>query len=363
MEILKNLHHITTLHQQNEKKMKFKNANGTLEIEINQPIEFGWTNSLLRGQTDAALNKGVKSVNLYLSTPGGSVYEAVEIVNQLKRFETVEIICGALVASAGTYIMAHFPTKAYSNSQFMIHKPSTKVSGNEDAVKADLKALENLTNDFRKVYAERFGKTEDEINELWKNDCWLNAQEAQELGLVNDIIDGQPSVDEDIIAMMTACGCPVIPTIENQKSKKEQKMDRDKLIASLGLSADATDEQIEAKIEALKKNAESNQTEAKKKAEKLVNRAIKDKRITTESADAYIKLATENYEQTKTALESLPTIEAGSTHIDKGGNPATDRSNWTLEDYLEKDPQAYDNLIANEPEKAKALNAQYAEKR
>ncbi len=349
-------------------KFKTKIANGTLEIEINQPIEFGWTNSLLRNKTDEALNKGVKSVNVYMNTPGGSVYEAVEIVNQLKRFENVEIICGALVASAGTYIMAHFPTKAYSNSQFMIHKPSTRVRGNEDDVKADLKALENLTNDFRKVYAERFGKTEDEINELWKNDYWLNAQEAQELGLVNDIIDGQSSIDEDIIAMMTACGCPIIPKSQSdsqkqKQSKTENKMDRDKLIASLGLSADATDEQIEAKIEALKKNAENSQTEAKKKAETLVNKAIKDKRITTESADAYIKLATENYEQTKTALESLPTIEAGSKHIDRSGKTAEDRSNWTLEDYLENDPQAYDDLIANEPEKAKALNAKYAEKR
>ncbi len=343
--------------------MKFKNANGILEIEISQTIEFGWTNSLLRSKTDEALNKGVKSVKVYMNTPGGSVYEAVEIVNQLKRFENVEIICGALVASAGTYIMAHFITKAYSNSQFMIHKPSTSVRGNEDDVKADLKALENLTNDFRKVYAERFGKTEDEINELWKNDYWLNAQEAQELGLVNDIIDGQSTINEDVISMMSACGCPKIPQIDSENLKTENKMDKDKLIASLGLSADATDKQIEAKIEALKKNAEDNQTEAKKKAETLVNKAIKDKRITTESADAYIKLATENYEQTKTALESLPTIEAGSKHIDNNGKSAEDRSNWTLEDYLENDPQAYDKLIADDPEIAKALNAKYAEKR
>lgn len=333
-----------------------KEGSQTLTIRINGAIEFGWSASVLRDKIDEAIQTGVQSAHIYLNTPGGSVYEATEMVNELRRLPNVEITAGALVASAGTYIMAHFPVKAYANSQFMIHKPMTALQGNEDVVKSDLKALENLTNDYRSVYAKRFGKTEDEIEAMWKQDCWLNAQEAKELGLITEIINGEPTINAQVITMMQACGCPNIP---EKTSKNPNTMNREQLISTLGMSADATDEQINERIASLKKQAEDNTQNQRKEAEALVNQAVKDKRITADSSDAYIKLAMADYEQTKKALETLPKAVAGSTYVKKTGNTVTDKSNWTLEDYLEKDPKAFEELMESDPEKARELNAKY----
>lgn len=93
-----------------------------------------------------------------------------------------------------------------------------------------------------------------------------------------------------------------------------------------------------------------------------MDKAIKEKRITADSKESYVKLATIDFEQTKKALESLSPVVAGSSFVNKTGKTVTDQSNWTLEDYLEKDPAAFEALMENNPEKARQLNQQYQAK-
>ncbi|AFL98380.1 ATP-dependent Clp protease proteolytic subunit [Ornithobacterium rhinotracheale] len=338
-----------------------KISQSQLQIQINGTIEHDYTASEIRAALELKATTDIEKVELYLNTVGGSVYEATEIVNILKKIPHVEIMAGALVASAGTYIMANFPAKAYATSQFMIHKPSTYVIGNEDEVKSDLKALENLTIQYRDVYAKRFNKSLEEIDQMWQKDYWFNAQEAKQIGLINDIIDEDLNITPQSIVMMQACGCPNIPKIQNQNN--DTIMNKEQIIAALGMAADATDEQIQKKIEELRAQAENNEAQRQEQANQLVDKAIKEKRITADSKESYVKLATIDFEQTKKALESLSPVVAGSSFVNKTGKTVTDQSNWTLEDYLEKDPAAFEALMENNPEKARQLNQQYQAKK
>lgn len=141
-------------------------------------------------------------------------------------------------------------------------------------------------------------------------------------------------------------------------------MNREQLIASLGMAADATDEQIQEKIATLKAQAENKETERQAAASALVDQAIKDKRITADSKEAYVKLALADYKQTQKALESLPKASAGSAYVkNTTATAVTDKSAWTLEDYLEKDPEAFEALMESDPEKARELNKQYQSKK
>lgn len=344
-------------------------SQNTLELRITGRIYHGWSASDFRYEIDQALRQGVKKGVLYLNTEGGSVFEASEIVNQLRRLQSVEIQTGALVASAGTYIMSHFTCKAFATSQFMIHKPLTYFEGNIDQMRSDMKLLENLTSQYRKVYAKRFNRTEDEVDELWKQDYWFTADEALSLGLINEIVDGEPIITEDTIAAFKACGGEPpkafkdkVAQLNKPKTDKNTdiKMDRNVLIASLGMSADATDEQIQARISELKQNEQESKATAQARAEKLVNQAIFDKKITADKKDAYVKLAIADYDSTQTLLSEMETPKAASQGITPKVNAEADRSGWTMEDYLNRDPEALEKLIADDPEKVKELNAAYA---
>lgn len=223
-----------------------------LELRITGRIYFGWTADDLRYEIDEALRQGIKTATVYLNTEGGSVYDA----SRTRKIKTAAVVP---LASAGTYIMAHFPAEAYASSQFMIHKPLTQFTGNIDQMQADMKALENITALYRTTYAKRFNKTEEEINTLWRQDYWMSAQEALTLGLITQIVDGSPEYNDQTLAMMVRAAqagyLPPerIPNIKKTNKKVNiQKMDRDKLIASLGLAKDATDEQITERINALR---------------------------------------------------------------------------------------------------------------
>ncbi|GLB51712.1 hypothetical protein NBRC110019_07510 [Neptunitalea chrysea] len=313
--------------------------------------------------------------DLYLNTEGGSVFEANEIVNQLKRFKSVQITVGALCASAGTYLAACFPTSAYLNSQFMIHKPMLMTGGNEDEVERDLKMLRNTTTAYKKAYAKKMGISEDEVEELWaKGDYWMTATEAKEKGLIDFILDEEEEINAEMKQALVACGAPNIPELRKPNSNKNEDyhMNREELIAWLGLPADATDAQIEAAKNQMKVNAakhvdavaskkQKDDDKKKDKAKTLVAGALKDKKITAAQVSQYEKLAAADYKATEELIDGLESLEKLSNKTKKPAdkNLEAARKDWTLDDYISKDPEAYEQMKVDDPEKAEALEAAY----
>lgn len=316
----------------------------------------------IRTIVESALRNGIKKAELFISSAGGNTIEAQGIVLELKKLESVNITVGALAASAATYLLTQFPSAAYPESQFMIHKPSLGTYGNVDQIKADLKLLENTEDLYRKAYATAFGKTEDEIDNLWQNDYWMTADEALELGLITSVIVAEIPWDENAIKTLEACGAPTIPTPKN--SKPTIKMDRNKIIAAAGLAADATDEAIEAAIKDLKTKATASdglQSQLKAaqeaKVKTLIASAVAAKKIKADQVQTYENLATANYDATEAAINALPAITALSGKLDtpEAFSSPEDRANWTYEDYLEKAPDAFEDLLEKDNAKAQAI--------
>ncbi len=338
---------------------------------------WSWTadhDSLLRLEIESALKKGIKTAVVYGSSEGGSVFATTEIANLLMGFDSVKIKVGALMASAFTYLTSKFHTTIKSNTQGMIHMPISIVKGNIKDVKADLKLLENITQDYIETYAQKTGKTSAQIQSLWKDgDYWMSAKELKEQGFVDAIEGSIESFAETDINALVACGAPNIPKLEKKLSKKttinHHQMNRETLIALYGLESDAEDKDILAaarkiKVDALKYQELQKLQKDKQAAEKqakataLVEAAIKEKKITADQKFAYEKLAQTDYESTKAVLDGLQGVPKLTSAISpQGGHPS--REKWTLDDYLDKDPQAYEQLKTEDPQKAAELEKQY----
>lgn len=311
----------------------------------------------IRSIVENALQNGIKKAELFISSGGGSTIQAQEMVIELKKFDSVNITVGALAASAATYILTQFPASAYPESQFMIHKPSMASYGTVDEIKADLRLLENTEKIYKSAYATAFNKSEDEIESLWKNDYWMTAEEAKDLGLIQKIITAEIPWDETTIQTLSAYGAPKIPTPKPKNQKI--KMDRNKIIAAAGLAADATDEQIEAAIKGLKAKASASDdlkskldAAQKQKAKDLVADAVAKKKITADQIPHYEKLAEADYETTESVLKALPEVTAISKEIKTPVNVPEDRVKWTYEDYLDNDPDAFEDLLTKDEKKA-----------
>ena len=343
--------------------------NDTAEIRISGVIH-QWQNSSqeFKLQIDQLLTKGITNVTLYINTPGGSVFEANEIANEIKRFSgTISGYGGALVASAGSYLALICDTfEMAENGQYMYHKPMGQIQGNEDKVTADLKLLQNLTKQYRTAYAEKTGLSEDEIESRWsKGDVWLSAKEAKEQGFITAVSTKKEKITEDQKALFVACGAPNIPNVQSQK--KETMKNRNELIANLKLSADATDEQILEAVKAATAKAgqvdglkDAQATALKKQAETLVDKAIiTDKKITADLREQYVKFAMSDLEGTTAILEAMPSIGKPSANFQPGAENATGREKWTLEDYQAKDPKALEEMMVKDPKAFAKLEDDY----
>lgn len=340
---------------QEQKRAKIKITGGIYDWQESL-IDFG-------AQVDQLIDAGIDDVDVYINSPGGDVFVAAEICNQIERFKGQKKgIGGALVASAATIIALCCDSfEMASNGQFMYHKPSGWISGNEDKVSSQLTLLQNLTSQYRAMYAQKTGIPESTIEANWaKGDVWLTAKQALEQGFVSSVREKE-KIDKTTAQMITACG-GTPPKITEFNFETNMK-NRNQIIALLKLSADATDEQIQAAIKANSEKAAQVDSLLQKEAQNrqgeinaLVDKAIADKKITADLKQNYVALATKDFESTKSIIEAMKPIE--KPIIETSGESGS-KEKWTMEDWQAQDPEGLKKMMVEKPEAFQKLEAAY----
>ena len=219
----------------------------------------GWETSSedFRKQVDALVADGVKDAHVYINSPGGSCFDANEIVNIISSFKgTVTGEGGALVASAGTFIALHCKDFTMpANGQFMLHKPSAMLDGNAEKIENELKGLKNIEILYYNVYKSVVSDIT-ALDKHWNSgDWWMTANEAKEMGFVTSV-KPRVKIDKETAALATACGCPTAMIAEEKDTNKNEIL-MNFIALALGLKADATEAEITAELKKLKAKADS----------------------------------------------------------------------------------------------------------
>jgi len=129
----------------------------------------------------------VSTINLYINSPGGSVFEGIAIHNILKRHKAkVNVYVDALAASIASVIaMAGDTIYMPKNSMLMIHNPWTFTYGNAAELRKMADDLDRIGNSSKQTYLQKAGDklTEEKLQEMLDAETWLSADEAFEYGL------------------------------------------------------------------------------------------------------------------------------------------------------------------------------------
>lgn len=126
--------------------------------------------------------KGVKNINIYINSGGGSVFAGIAIYNLLKRnpaYKTVYV--DGLAASIASVIMFSGDRIVVPNSaQIMIHKPWSLAWGNANDFRKLADDLDSCEKNILNVYSENLkdGVDIEEIKEMVNNETWLTGEEA-----------------------------------------------------------------------------------------------------------------------------------------------------------------------------------------
>lgn len=326
----------------------------------------------MRSKCEELKSAGVKSMHVYEMTSGGDCFQANEMVNILiDVFGSYTGEGGALVASAGTYIgvKASKFTMA-KNGQYMIHKPMGGTYGNEVEVENQLQLLKNMTTTYYDAYKAKLKKPEAEFKAKWDSgDFWMTAEQAKEWGFVDEI-KGDTQIDLTTASMIKQSGSPIEAKV-NITPLNTTDMDVKAMATLLGMDATATEEQVNARIQANAQKAAGydalkSQQEQKDKQDKeakvkaTLDEAEKDKRIKADARANWQGLLEKDFDGTKAVLDSLqPVVKplsaeikpsadgSGATYQGKTFEQLQDEAPDTLEALQKDNPEAYDKLFAD----------------
>jgi len=133
-----------------------------------------------------------KDVNLYISSPGGSVTAGMAIYDTMRYIKCdVSTIGIGMCASMGAFLLAA-GTKgkriALPNCEIMIHQPSGGAQGQASDIQIHAEHIIKTKSKMNKMLAEMTGQPLEIIQRDTERDNFMSAQEALDYGLIDKII-------------------------------------------------------------------------------------------------------------------------------------------------------------------------------
>jgi ATP-dependent Clp protease protease subunit len=167
--------------------MFFAKANGKRgEIYIYESIGEGWYGGITAKSFSESMKElgNVTALDIYINSPGGSVFDGIAIFNQIRRFngERIVHIDGIAASIASVIAMAGDEIRIAGNGMMMIHDPWSMAFGTADEMRKMADSLDKVRDTILDTYTAKTGGKRDEISDLMTAETWLSADEAVEKG-------------------------------------------------------------------------------------------------------------------------------------------------------------------------------------
>lgn len=126
----------------------------------------------------------VDAVDIYINSPGGSVFEGISIYNQIKRMPMKKDvhIDGIAASIASVIAMAGDTITMASNGTMMIHDPWGMAMGTAQDMRQSADALDKVRDVLIGTYAARTGNDAKQIGDWMNAETWMTADEAVSRG-------------------------------------------------------------------------------------------------------------------------------------------------------------------------------------
>lgn len=217
-------------------------------------------------KVNESLQTGTDDVELIINSNGGDVNAASEIWTSLKDYsgKVTAKIYGMAASAASLIAMSADETQMSPTATLMIHCAGADLSGNENDHTKIASVLQSTDHAIADIYANKAGKSTEEMLDLMKDETFFNAEEAKEAGLVDTIMfdtNETPILVNSLAGMMPH-------NVIDEFNNKVLHQSNDHLITAKSISPIVSDEVIDKIVNKLSnclnktnlKNNESDQT-------------------------------------------------------------------------------------------------------
>ncbi|PMB66797.1 ATP-dependent Clp protease proteolytic subunit [Beauveria bassiana] len=147
-----------------------------------------------------------KPITMYINSPGGSVTSGMAIYDTMTYIKSpVSTVCVGGAASMAAVLLAGGEAgKRYAlpHSSIMIHQPLGGTRGQASDIMIYANQIQKIREQSNKIMRYHLNKakgdnkyTLDEVNEMMERDKYLSAEEALELGVIDEILVKRTEAD------------------------------------------------------------------------------------------------------------------------------------------------------------------------
>jgi ATP-dependent Clp protease protease subunit len=167
------------------------------------------SSSYIQWQLEAAAGQDVE---VHISSAGGSAFDAIAIYDLLKKYPgNVTTYIDALAASAASIVAMGGKTVVMSKyALLMIHKPMVDTGGNSDELLKDIQMLNIVQSRLAQIYMDKTGMDGTNINSLINSVTWLTADQALDLGFIDQVDDYSAAITNSAIIKNYTSTAPAV---------------------------------------------------------------------------------------------------------------------------------------------------------
>jgi ATP-dependent Clp protease protease subunit len=133
-----------------------------------------------------------KDISVYVNSPGGVVYAGLSIYDTMQFVKPdVQTICFGVAMSMGSLLLAGGAAgkrMALPNSRILIHQPTGGFEGQSADIEIHAREILALRERVDEIYARHTGQAADRVHEDMDRDRFFTAEQAQEYGLIDQVI-------------------------------------------------------------------------------------------------------------------------------------------------------------------------------
>ena len=133
-----------------------------------------------------------KDIQIYLNTPGGSVYAGLGIYDTMQYISPdVATICTGMAASMGAVLLCAGTTgkrTGLKHSRILIHQPMGGAQGQASDIEITAREIQKIKKELYEIIAVHSNQDYEQIWQDADRDYWMTSQEAKDYGMLDNVL-------------------------------------------------------------------------------------------------------------------------------------------------------------------------------
>jgi ATP-dependent Clp protease protease subunit len=164
-------------------------------IFLSGPVHDGMSSLIVAQLLHLEAENPSKEISMYINSPGGVVTSGLSIYDTMQYIKPkVSTLCVGQAASMGSLLLtAGEKGMRFSlpNSRIMVHQPSGGYQGQATDIMIHARETQKLKDRLNQIYVKHTGRAFEEVVEALERDNFMDAEQARDWGLIDQIVENR----------------------------------------------------------------------------------------------------------------------------------------------------------------------------